>query len=182
MEFLEDSTPNTKVSVTVPSSPNTPSSKPLSPHQILVLHTPPPPPLATITPPPPPIKTDFVDDYFKKLPPGYRFCPFDGELCITWRIRSTGYLCRGTRLSMLHSMNSILSILQTDTSWKRSPPTRIRVRMGRSRGGRGGGGRGGGEDTELHDAARSGDMKAVESIVSSNPLAINSRDKHSRTP
>ncbi|KAJ6347693.1 hypothetical protein OIU76_004222, partial [Salix suchowensis] len=59
--------------------------------------------------------------------------------------------------------------------------------MGRSRGGgrgRGGEGRGrgGGGDTELHDAARSGDMKAVESIVSSNPLAINSRDKHSRTP
>ncbi|KAJ6388949.1 hypothetical protein OIU77_027324 [Salix suchowensis] len=39
-------------------------------------------PLATITPPPPPIKTDFVDDYFKKLPPGYRFCPFDGELVV----------------------------------------------------------------------------------------------------
>ncbi|KAJ7003756.1 hypothetical protein NC653_008840 [Populus alba x Populus x berolinensis] len=49
-----------------------------------------------------------------------------------------------------------------------------RIRMGRSRGG--------GGDTELHAAARSGDMKAVESIVSSNPLAINSRDKHSRTP
>ncbi|KAH8479316.1 hypothetical protein H0E87_031672 [Populus deltoides] len=48
--------------------------------------------------------------------------------------------------------------------------------MGRNRGG------GGGGDTELHAAARSGDMKAVESIVSSNPLAINSRDKHSRTP
>ena len=51
--------------------------------------------------------------------------------------------------------------------------------MGRNRGGGGGGG---GGDTELHAAARSGDMKAVESIVSSNPLAINSRDKHSRTP
>ncbi|XP_011028018.1 PREDICTED: ankyrin-3-like isoform X2 [Populus euphratica] len=49
-----------------------------------------------------------------------------------------------------------------------------RIRMGRNRGG--------GGDTELHAAARSGDMKAVESIVSSNPLAINSRDKHSRTP
>ena len=80
MKFLEVSTPNTKVSVTIPSEPNTPSLKPLSPHQILLLHTPPPPPLATITSPPPPIKTDFVDDYFKKLPPGYRFCPFDGEL------------------------------------------------------------------------------------------------------
>jgi len=50
--------------------------------------------------------------------------------------------------------------------------------MGRNRGGGGGGG----GDTELHAAARSGDMKAVDSIVSSNPLAINSRDKHSRTP
>ncbi|KAA8521267.1 hypothetical protein F0562_011896 [Nyssa sinensis] len=37
-----------------------------------------------------------------------------------------------------------------------------------------------GED--LHIAARSGDLNAVQSICSSNPLAINSRDKHSRTP
>jgi len=37
-----------------------------------------------------------------------------------------------------------------------------------------------GED--LHTAARSGDLNAVQSILSSNPLAINSRDKHSRTP
>uniref|UniRef100_A0A5B7BWA8 Putative tankyrase-1 n=1 Tax=Davidia involucrata TaxID=16924 RepID=A0A5B7BWA8_DAVIN len=37
-----------------------------------------------------------------------------------------------------------------------------------------------GED--LHTAARSGDLIAVQSICSSNPLAINSRDKHSRTP
>jgi len=49
--------------------------------------------------------------------------------------------------------------------------------MGRGRGRGGGGG-----DAELHAAARSGDMKAMETIVSSNPLAINSRDKHSRTP
>ncbi|GFZ17166.1 ankyrin repeat family protein [Actinidia rufa] len=35
---------------------------------------------------------------------------------------------------------------------------------------------------DLHGAARSGDLVAVQSICSSNPLAINSRDKHSRTP
>ncbi|KAK9277561.1 hypothetical protein L1049_007106 [Liquidambar formosana] len=35
---------------------------------------------------------------------------------------------------------------------------------------------------DLHSAARSGDLNAVQSILSSNPLAINSRDKHSRTP
>ncbi|GMP95195.1 hypothetical protein CsSME_00044333 [Camellia sinensis var. sinensis] len=35
---------------------------------------------------------------------------------------------------------------------------------------------------DLHTAARSGDLVAVQSICSSNPLAINSRDKHSRTP
>ncbi|GAV58061.1 LOW QUALITY PROTEIN: Ank_2 domain-containing protein, partial [Cephalotus follicularis] len=35
---------------------------------------------------------------------------------------------------------------------------------------------------ELHAAARSGELEAVESILNSNPLAINSRDKHSRTP
>ncbi|KAI4327963.1 hypothetical protein L6164_020366 [Bauhinia variegata] len=35
---------------------------------------------------------------------------------------------------------------------------------------------------ELHTAARSGDLNAVQSILSSNPLAVNSRDKHSRTP
>ncbi|BBH02737.1 Ankyrin repeat family protein, partial [Prunus dulcis] len=34
----------------------------------------------------------------------------------------------------------------------------------------------------LHTAARSGDLTAVQSILSSNPLAVNSRDKHSRTP
>lgn len=37
-------------------------------------------------------------------------------------------------------------------------------------------------DSELHAAARAGDLRAVESICSSNPLAVNSRDKHSRTP
>ncbi|XP_057966506.1 uncharacterized protein LOC131156669 [Malania oleifera] len=37
-----------------------------------------------------------------------------------------------------------------------------------------------GED--LHSAARAGDLNAVISICSSNPLSINSRDKHSRTP
>ncbi|XP_059657013.1 uncharacterized protein LOC132303672 [Cornus florida] len=35
---------------------------------------------------------------------------------------------------------------------------------------------------ELHAAARSGDLNAVQLICSSNPFAINSRDKHSRTP
>ncbi|KDP39760.1 hypothetical protein JCGZ_02780 [Jatropha curcas] len=44
-------------------------------------------------------------------------------------------------------------------------------------------GRGSGNDQlELHAAARSGDLNAVQSILSSNLLAINSRDKHSRTP
>lgn len=35
---------------------------------------------------------------------------------------------------------------------------------------------------DLHTAARSGDLVAVQLICSSNPLAVNSRDKHSRTP
>ncbi|XAR68457.1 NAD(+) ADP-ribosyltransferase [Bertholletia excelsa] len=35
---------------------------------------------------------------------------------------------------------------------------------------------------DLHSAARSGDLVAVQTICSSNPIAINSRDKHSRTP
>ncbi|CAL0311755.1 unnamed protein product [Lupinus luteus] len=35
---------------------------------------------------------------------------------------------------------------------------------------------------DLHAAARSGDLIAVHSILASNPLAVNSRDKHSRTP
>ena len=37
-------------------------------------------------------------------------------------------------------------------------------------------------DEELHAAARSGDLKAVQAICSTNPLAVNSRDRHSRTP
>lgn len=57
--------------------------------------------------------------------------------------------------------------------------------MGKPRGGapppkRNGGG--GGGESELHAAARSGDLQKVESICNSNPLAVNSRDKHSRTP
>lgn len=62
--------------------------------------------------------------------------------------------------------------------------------MGRRQGG--GGGRGGGrgrgrgrdeeEDLPLHKAARSGDAAAVESLCESNPLAVNSRDRLSRTP
>lgn len=35
---------------------------------------------------------------------------------------------------------------------------------------------------ELHAAARSGDIRAVQAIVATNPRALNSRDKHSRTP
>ncbi|KQJ96222.1 ankyrin repeat domain-containing protein 6 [Brachypodium distachyon] len=69
--------------------------------------------------------------------------------------------------------------------------------MGRRRaggGGRGGGrGRGGGgegrgrgrgeeEDLPLHKAARSGDAAAAESLCESDPLALNSRDRLSRTP
>jgi hypothetical protein len=56
---------------------------------------------------------------------------------------------------------------------------------GRGQGrGRGGEGRGGGEeeDLQLHKAARSGDAAAVESLCESNPLALNSRDRLSRTP
>ncbi|KAH0644334.1 hypothetical protein KY284_032218 [Solanum tuberosum] len=37
-------------------------------------------------------------------------------------------------------------------------------------------------DEELHAAARSGDLNAVQTLCSTNPLAVNSRDKHSRTP
>jgi len=64
--------------------------------------------------------------------------------------------------------------------------------MGRRHGGGGGGRRGGGrgrgrgrdeeEDLPLHKAARSGDAAAVESLCESNPLAVNSRDRLSRTP
>ncbi|CAN6283742.1 unnamed protein product [Urochloa humidicola] len=63
--------------------------------------------------------------------------------------------------------------------------------MGRRHGG-GGGGRGGGrgrgrgrgeeEDLHLHKAARDGDAAAAESLCQSNPLAVNSRDRLSRTP
>ncbi|EYU29095.1 hypothetical protein ABFS82_05G116200 [Erythranthe guttata] len=35
---------------------------------------------------------------------------------------------------------------------------------------------------DFHAAARSGDLKAVIEICSANPLAVNSRDRHSRTP
>ncbi|KAK6238285.1 hypothetical protein QUC31_003754 [Theobroma cacao] len=35
---------------------------------------------------------------------------------------------------------------------------------------------------DIHAAARSGDLSTVQSILASNPLAVNSRDKHSRTP
>ncbi|KAK2991278.1 hypothetical protein RJ640_024543 [Escallonia rubra] len=35
---------------------------------------------------------------------------------------------------------------------------------------------------DVHTAARSGDLNAVLSMCSSNPLTVNSRDKHSRTP
>ncbi|GAB4834825.1 hypothetical protein Ancab_033093 [Ancistrocladus abbreviatus] len=40
----------------------------------------------------------------------------------------------------------------------------------------------GSKQGDPHAAARNGDLNAVESILFSNPLAINSRDKHSRTP
>ncbi|XP_054823421.1 uncharacterized protein LOC129321614 [Prosopis cineraria] len=35
---------------------------------------------------------------------------------------------------------------------------------------------------DLHASARSGDLNAVQSILRINPLAVNSRDRHSRTP
>ncbi|MCL7032403.1 hypothetical protein MKW94_026347 [Papaver nudicaule] len=56
--------------------------------------------------------------------------------------------------------------------------TNYRNRTPSSGGGRGGGG---GEE-DLHRAARTGDIHAVQSIIASNPLKVNSRDKHSRTP
>ncbi|CAN1199850.1 Poly [ADP-ribose] polymerase tankyrase-1 [Linum perenne] len=40
----------------------------------------------------------------------------------------------------------------------------------------------GGGKGDLHAAARSGDLAAVQKILASEPLAVNSRDKHSRTP
>lgn len=62
--------------------------------------------------------------------------------------------------------------------------------MGKPRGGgaAGGGGRGRGagqqrsNEPDLHAAARAGDLRKVESICNSNPLAVNTRDRHSRTP
>ncbi|XP_020598214.1 L10-interacting MYB domain-containing protein-like [Phalaenopsis equestris] len=39
-----------------------------------------------------------------------------------------------------------------------------------------------GAESELHAAARAGNLRAVESICSSDPIAVNFRDKHSRTP
>ncbi|KAJ8509815.1 hypothetical protein OPV22_000249 [Ensete ventricosum] len=41
---------------------------------------------------------------------------------------------------------------------------------------------GGSESSDLHAAARNGDVTSVESICNANPLAVNSRDRHSRTP
>lgn len=38
------------------------------------------------------------------------------------------------------------------------------------------------EEKDVHAAARTGDLSGLQLICSSNPLAINSRDKHSRTP
>ncbi|TYI22125.1 hypothetical protein ES332_A06G083200v1 [Gossypium tomentosum] len=35
---------------------------------------------------------------------------------------------------------------------------------------------------DIHAAARSGDLSKLQSILASNLLAVNSRDKHSRTP
>ncbi|XP_065035876.1 myb-related protein 1-like [Musa acuminata AAA Group] len=42
--------------------------------------------------------------------------------------------------------------------------------------------KGGGESSDLHAAARNGDLTTVESICNANPLAVNTRDRHSRTP
>ncbi|KAI3920562.1 hypothetical protein MKW92_036002 [Papaver armeniacum] len=40
---------------------------------------------------------------------------------------------------------------------------------------------GGGAEEDLHREARTGDIHAVQSFIASNPLTVNSRDKHSRT-
>ncbi|XP_058103879.1 uncharacterized protein LOC131247928 [Magnolia sinica] len=42
--------------------------------------------------------------------------------------------------------------------------------------------KGSNSSADIHTAARTGDVETLQSISSSNPLAINSRDKHSRTP
>ncbi|GAB2230294.1 hypothetical protein Drorol1_Dr00014555 [Drosera rotundifolia] len=52
----------------------------------------------------------------------------------------------------------------------------------RRSGGGGGDGRRRQEEEDLHTLARNGDVVGVEIMVSSNPLRVNSRDKHSRTP
>ncbi|KAK9142780.1 hypothetical protein Syun_012180 [Stephania yunnanensis] len=54
--------------------------------------------------------------------------------------------------------------------------------MGNTRRTSGGGGGGGGGEGHFHEAARSGDLQAVQFLCNSNPLSVNSRDKHSRTP
>ncbi|CAI0461175.1 unnamed protein product [Linum tenue] len=46
----------------------------------------------------------------------------------------------------------------------------------------GGSRRGGGGEGDIHAAARSGDLTALQLLLGSNPLAVNTRDKHSRTP
>lgn len=73
----------------------------------------------------------------------------------------------------------------------RNASTVVKKEMGKPRGG-GGGGRGarGGNiegqqrsnEPDLHGVARAGDLQKVESICNSNPLAVNTRDRHSRTP
>ncbi|XP_026445282.1 tankyrase-2-like [Papaver somniferum] len=62
-----------------------------------------------------------------------------------------------------------------------NPNTNTNYRKKRTPSSGGGGGGGGGEE-DLHRAARTGDIHAVQSIIASNPLTVNSRDKHSRTP
>lgn len=37
-------------------------------------------------------------------------------------------------------------------------------------------------EEDMHAAARAGDLVKVQSILRSNPMAVNARDKHSRTP
>jgi hypothetical protein len=83
----------------------------------------------------------------------------------------------------------VYSFLLQSKSWIQLPNRLARL-MGRRHSGGGGGGRGRGrgrgrdeeEDLPLHKAARSGDAAAVESVCESNPLAVNSRDRLSRTP
>ncbi|XP_062229823.1 uncharacterized protein LOC133927388 [Phragmites australis] len=89
-------------------------------------------------------------------------------------------------------ISHLISFLSPNPPATQTPPKNKKFtptlgRMGRRHGGRGGGrGRGGGGDAEddlhLHRAARSGDAAAAESLCESNPLAVNSRDRLSRTP